>query len=63
MSHGIVHIRARILARRHCGIRYHCDMAPLIQVQGLHIRFGAADAVRGIDFRIDEAHIPASESL
>jgi len=36
-------------------------MAPLIEVQGLHIRFGATDAVRGMDFQIDEASISASE--
>src|SRR3954453_9298597 len=32
-------------------------MAPLIEAHDLRIRFGAADAVRGIDFHIDDGEV------
>jgi peptide/nickel transport system ATP-binding protein len=32
-------------------------MAPLLDIRGLHIRFGAAEAVRGIDLSINEGEV------
>src|SRR5205814_5293924 len=36
---------------------YHCHMAPLIEAHDLRIRFGAAEAVCGIDLHIDDGEV------
>ncbi len=38
-------------------MRYDGLMAPLIEVNNLHIRFGAAEAVRGIHFQLDDGEV------
>jgi peptide/nickel transport system ATP-binding protein len=38
-------------------IRYHFPMTPLIEAQEVRVRFGAVEAVRGIDFHIHDGEV------
>jgi peptide/nickel transport system ATP-binding protein len=38
-------------------MHYDCIMAPLLEIRNLQIRFGAAEAVRGVDLRLDEGEV------
>jgi len=38
-------------------MHYDCSMPPLLDIRNLQIRFGSAEAVRGIDLRLDEGEV------
>jgi peptide/nickel transport system ATP-binding protein len=38
-------------------MHYHGIMAPLLEIRSLRISFGAAEAVRGVDLRLDEGEV------